>query len=86
VLVVIEGTRYVASPAAGVKGNAVPAIDTIGSGEVKVFYQGTVKTGTWERSDAADAFTFTTSSGDPLTVPPGDPWIAIFPEQRAIRW
>jgi len=86
VLVVIEGIRYVASPSAGVKGNAVPAIDTLGSGPVEIFYQGTVLTGTWERSNATDAFTFTTPSGGPFTVPPGDPWIAIFPEQRAVRW
>jgi len=86
VLVVIEGTRYTAYPAAGVKGNAVPAIETTGSGPVEIFYKGYVLTGTWERSNIADPFEFFDDNGDPMTVPPGDPWIAIFPEQRAVRW
>jgi len=45
-----------------------------------------VLTGTWERSNIADPFEFFDDNGDPMTVPPGDPWIAIFPEQRAVRW
>ena len=86
VLVVIEGTRYTATPSAGVKGNSVPAIETIGSGPMHIFYQGVGVTGTWERSNVADPFTFKTASGEPITVPPGEPWVSIFPEQRLVRW
>ena len=86
VLVVIEGTRYNAYPAAGVAGNSVPAIETLGGGNVYIFYQGVVKVGTWERDSIEDPFNFFDENGDPMTVPPGKPWISIFPEQRAVRW
>jgi hypothetical protein len=29
---------------------------------------------------------FYDENGDPVTVPPGKPWISIFPEPRAVRW
>ncbi|MCB2222585.1 MAG: DUF3048 domain-containing protein [Actinobacteria bacterium] len=86
VLVVIEGTRYLARPAAGIDGNKVPAIDTVGSGPVEIFYDGVVKTGTWHRDRYRDPFTFTDEDGAPLTVPPGHPWISIFPEQNSVDW
>jgi hypothetical protein len=86
VLVVLEGTRYTAYPAAGVKGNEVPAIDTLGSGPAHIFYQGRVMTGTWERESIEDPFALFDESGDPMTVPPGKPWISIFPEQRSVSW
>lgn len=86
VLVVLEGTRYNAFPAAGVKGNDVPAITTIGSGPATIFYNGHVMSGTWERSSIDQSFALFDKNGDPMTVPPGEPWISIFPEQRAVRW
>jgi hypothetical protein len=86
VLVVIEGARYQAFPAAGVAGNEVPATETIGGGPVEIFYQGYVRTGVWERSTIEDPFVFYDENGDPMTVPPGKPWISIFPEPRAVRW
>ena len=86
VLVVLEGTRYAAYPAAGVKGNDVPAIDTLGSGPAAIFYNGRVMSGTWERSSIDQPFALFDENGDPMTVPPGKPWISIFPEHRAVRW
>jgi len=86
VLVVIEGTRYTALPAAGVKGNSVPAIDTVGSGTAAIFHEGVVMTGTWERSSIDQPFALFDENGDPMTVPPGKPWISIFPEHRSVRW
>ena len=64
----------------------MPAIETTGSGQVSIFFRGRVRTGTWERSDITEPFSFFDESGDPMTVPPGKPWIMIFPEQRAVRW
>ncbi len=86
VLVVLEGTRYIAYPAAGVKGNDVPAISTLGSGPAAIFYNGRVMSGTWRRSGIDQPFSLFDENGDPMTVPPGKPWISIFPEQRAVRW
>jgi hypothetical protein len=86
VIVVIEGTRYTAWPAAGTEGNPVPAIDTVGSGPAAIFYAGRVMTGTWQRNNIGEPFTLLDEDGDPMTVPPGRPWIAVFPEQRAVRW
>ena len=86
VLVVLEGTKYTSYPAAGVAGNDVPAITTIGSGPAAIFYNGRVMTGTWERSSIDQSFALFGENGDPMTVPPGRPWICIFPEHRAVRW
>ena len=43
-------------------------------------------TGNWERESIEDPFTLLDDSGAPMTVPPGKPWISIFPEQRSVRW
>lgn len=85
VLVVVEGRLYTASPPGG-DGSSVPATDTVGSGDALVFAQGGVATGTWERADIAEPFTLTDADGEPLAVPPGFPWISVFPSNRAVTW
>ncbi len=85
VLVVLEGRLYTASPPGG-DGSSVPATDTVGSGEAIVFAQGGVATGTWSREAIEDPFTLTTASGAPLAVPPGVPWISMFPRNRTVTW
>ncbi len=86
VLVVIGGTEYTASPPAGSGGSSVPATETTGSGWMLVFTEGTVARGTWTRATYGDPFTFTTEDGEPLTVPPGFPWISVFPADREVSW
>jgi hypothetical protein len=80
VLVAIVGEYYTASPPGGSSGSSVPATSTVGTGDVYVFADGKVVSGTWEREDAADPFVFTTADGEPLLVPPGRPWISIVPD------
>jgi Protein of unknown function (DUF3048) N-terminal domain/Protein of unknown function (DUF3048) C-terminal domain len=82
-VVVIIGDRYTAS---GSSGSSVPAIHTIGTGEAKVFRNGTVVEGTWTRDSITDMFTLTDSSGDPIVLPPSKMFVAIFPDNRTVSW
>jgi hypothetical protein len=86
VLVVIVGTRYTASPPAGTKGSSVPATDLTGSGDAYIFYQGTVEEGTWQRESYEDPFRLSDADGEPMTVPPGRPWVSFFLADRTISW
>ena len=83
VLVVLEGRLYTAS---GNSGSSVPATDTVGSGTATVFAGGTVKTGTWQRDAIDEAFTLLDDAGEPLPVPPGKPWISVFPSGNTVSW
>lgn len=86
VLVVIVGTKYTASPPAGRKGSSVPATDLTGSGAAYVFHQGTVMEGTWERESYEEPFELKDADGEPMTVPPGRPWVSFFLANRTISW
>ena len=86
VLVVLAGTPYVAAPGPGQGGSAVPATETTGSGWVMVFSEGRVIEGTWTRAGYAHPFVLADANGDPLTVPPGIPWISVFPATRTVTW
>jgi hypothetical protein len=86
VLVVLGGTEYTAYPPAGAGGSPVPATETTGTGWVLIFTEGTVARGTWARATYDDPFTLTDENGDPLTVPPGHPWISVFPADREVSW
>jgi hypothetical protein len=48
----------------------------IGSGQVYVFQDGTVTTGTWNKADNTSQLTFTDSNGQPLKLNAGQTWIA----------
>jgi hypothetical protein len=72
-------------PPEGVAGSPVPVLHTIGSGPAFVFAQGRAIRGTWTRERVTDPFTLTTIDGAPLAIPPGIPWINIFPAGQAIR-
>ncbi len=85
VLIVLQGAFYTAYDPAG-QGNAVPATETVGRGRAHVFADGAVATGFWERRDVNDWFVLTTEDGGPLAVPPGVPWISVFPSQREVTW
>lgn len=82
-LVVMFADRYTAS---GNSGSAVPAMDTVDEGRALVFSGGTVFEGIWSRDEVSEPFKLTTEDGEILMVPPGKPWISIFPSNRDITW
>lgn len=51
----------------------------IGSGQVLVFQDGIVTTGTWSKSSNESQITFTDGNGKPLALNPGQTWIAATP-------
>ncbi len=70
----------------GPTGGPARAVLSVGSGRALVFAGGSVVEGEWEREDSTDPFTLTTADGSILTVPPGLPWISLFPRDRQVRW
>jgi len=84
-LVVLTATRYTARSSSGA-GSSVPALDTVGSGEAYVFYDGVVVEGTWQRDTVDERFALTLDDGSPITVPAGRLWIAIFPNNQQVTW
>ena len=67
------------------QGSAVPAMNTVGSGQAYVFAGGRMMSGTWQRATSADLITLTAEDGTPLPVPPGFLWISIVPNQFGIE-
>jgi hypothetical protein len=86
VLVVIKAVRYTAGPPSGVVGDPVPALDTIGQGEALVFAYGRVWQGTWERDAITEPFRLFNADGSAAAVPPGVPWVSIFPSGRDLDY
>ena len=84
VLVILVGHRYTAYPPAGVSGSAVPATDSVGSGNAYILYGGTVWRGTWRRDDIGESFQLVGDDGTTMTVPPGVPWVSLFPDSRTL--
>jgi hypothetical protein len=72
-------------PPPEVSGSPVPVLDTVGVGTAFVFAEGRAVRGTWSRTSLSEPFTLSTFRGDPLPVPPGVPWINVFPEGQVIR-
>jgi hypothetical protein len=85
-LVVLFARRYTARPSDPSQGTSVPAMDTVGTGRALVFAGGEVTEGTWARTDADEMFELTNAAGDTLDVPPGVPWISVFPDTRSVTW
>jgi len=85
VLVVVMADAYVASPPGG-DGSAVPAMETVGTGTVHIFANGEHIEGAWERTEIDQPFLLTAADGAPLLVPPGRPWVSIFPQGELIQW
>jgi hypothetical protein len=85
-VVVIIAPVYEAFPPAGVTGSPVPALDTVGSGRVLVFTNGRVLEGRWSRSTEREPFDLRNPDGSLLTVPPGVPWVNVFPDGRPVDW
>ena len=85
VLVVIEGHQYLAVPPPGGR-SSVPAIETLGTGRLLIFAEGRVMEGTWERDAVDEPFRLFDGDGNPAVVPPGIPWISVFPQERPPTW
>jgi hypothetical protein len=85
-LIVLFARPYTARPPDPSQGTSVPAMETVGTGRALVFAGGEVTEGTWSRSDADDVFELTGADGDSLLVPPGVPWISVFPDTRTVSW
>lgn len=83
-LVVLFARRYTASPSGA--GSSVPAMDTVGTGRALVFSGGEVREGTWSRDAIEEPFALQDGDGATLTVPPGRPWVSVFPDSRSITW
>lgn len=49
---------------------------TIGSGEVRIFQNGQVYSGTWRKSANESQITFTDSNGKPIQLTPGQAWVS----------
>jgi hypothetical protein len=84
VIVVLMAHKYTAQPPG--EGTAVPALETVGSGQAFVFAEGMVVEGTWERESNEEPFVLTDLDGEPLLVPPGRPWVAVYPDDRPLTW
>jgi hypothetical protein len=67
-------------------GGPAQAVISIGSGRALVFAGGSVVEGRWQRRRASDPFTLTTEDGETLEVPPGFPWISLFPRDGEVSW
>jgi hypothetical protein len=51
--------------------------DTIGSGQLYIFQDGIVTTGTWNKADDKSQFNFTDSAGKPIALNPGQTWLSV---------
>lgn len=61
-------------------------ISTINSGTAYIFQNGTVITGTWQKSAQQSQIVFKDSFGDPISFTPGQLWIAALPQFGNLNW
>ncbi len=85
VIVVITASKYWASSSSGA-GSSVPALDTVGSGDAYVFYEGKVIEAGWARESVDERFELTYPDESPVTIPAGRLWISIFPNNQQVTW
>src|SRR4051794_41498450 len=57
---------------------------TVGSGEVSLYRDGHVVTGSWHRAHPGDAFTYVDSKGKPLLFKPGKTWVLRAPQNAVV--
>jgi|JI10StandDraft_1071094.scaffolds.fasta_scaffold01099_40 hypothetical protein len=58
----------------------------VGSGEVRVFQDGTVTTGTWAKADTAAPLTLTGADGQPLALNPGQTWFVALSASNLVTY
>lgn len=83
-LLVLSARKYTARPSGS--GSSVPALDTVGSGEATLFYDGGAVSATWQRSSADDPFELIAGDGSELVLPGGRLWISVFPTVGTLDW
>jgi hypothetical protein len=59
---------------------------SLGSGEVHIFQDGIVTTGTWSKPTAKDQITFKDASGAPIKLDPGQTWISVVGSSSRISY
>ncbi len=72
--------RFVQAADSGTRdkaGSVVPTAQVIGEGEVWIFSQGTVTTGTWKKADGASTTEYLDADGNPIKLTPGRTWISM---------
>jgi hypothetical protein len=84
VIVVLVTDAGLVQPPPG--GGVAMGVDSIGSGRAVVFADGRVVEGSWSRPRASAPIALETAEGEPLTVPPGHPWITFVPRDGEIDW
>ena len=83
-LLVLTARRYTASPSGS--GSSVPALDTVGSGDAILFYDGGAVSASWQRTSAAEPFQLIANDGTELVLPGGRLWISAFPTIGTLDW
>lgn len=83
-IVVMKMRAYTARPAG--EGTPVPAMDTVGTGDLLVFTDGRVLSGVWERGSTSDGFTLVTADGEPIVLEPARIWVTLVPTDETVVW
>ncbi len=61
-------------------------ITTIGSGNVFIFQNGTVITGTWQKDDVYEQIKFFDNEGKEVSLVPGQTWISAVPQYGSVEY
>jgi hypothetical protein len=77
--VVIQVVKTTESEFQDVAGYPSPEVDLTGKGKAWVLRDGKLITGTWERGDVGEFTTFTTKSGEEITLKPGTTFVELAP-------
>jgi hypothetical protein len=78
--------QYVKLGAAGyedVSGTSVPESAVTGTGRAQLLRDGKVVEGTWSKTTRDDVTTFTTKTGAPMRLHPGQTWVELLPDTGA---
>jgi DUF3048 family protein len=65
-------------------GNRTPEAIVTGSGQALLFRDGRLLRGRWSRRSLVELTTFATDTGETMTLAPGNTWIELVPQGRAI--
>lgn len=79
--VVVAKVRTTNAPYKDPGGADVPISHFTGQGPAWVFHDGRMVRGTWHKDGEDATPTFTTSSGEDLTIPAGKVWLELIPKQ-----
>ncbi len=75
--VIVRFVQAVDSGTRDKAGSVVPTAQVTGEGEVWVFSQGTVTTGTWRKPDGTSITEYLDADGNPIKLAPGKTWISM---------